>query len=182
RIWRRYFLRDAFRYESFYASPSTDGRFVFALARSGRLVALRARDGAVMWTRRLGTLEYSTPAVSQGRLFVGGFDGRLHAFRTTTGNTLWTRYVGGRILAPAFVAGNLVFFSTLEGRTYGARVVDGRVVWSIRAGKYSPGIATDRHYFFSLNGLMAAFWGTNTEPKKPKPVHHPKPKRKKHTK
>jgi hypothetical protein len=26
-------------------------------------------------------------------------------------------------------------------------------------GKYSPGIATERHYFFSLNGILIAYWG-----------------------
>ena len=68
----------------------------------------------------------------------------------------------GRILGPAVVVGDLVFFSTLEERTYAARVSDGKVVWRIRMGKYSPGIATEGHYYFSLNGILAAFHAENT--------------------
>jgi outer membrane protein assembly factor BamB len=102
-------------------------------------------------------LGYSTPAISRGRVFVGGFDGALRAYRASTGRTLWRSYVGGRILGPAVVVGNLVFFSTLEERTFGLRVSDGKVVWRARVGKYSPGIATSRRYYFSLNGLLVAF-------------------------
>ena len=39
RIWLHYFQRDAFRYESFYASPSSDGRRIFTVARSGTVLA-----------------------------------------------------------------------------------------------------------------------------------------------
>ncbi len=162
RIWRRAVRRDAFRHESFYASASTDGRRLFTVARSGKVVALHARTGKVLWTARVRGYGYSTPAVANGRVFVGGFDGRLRAFRSTTGRLLWRRWVGGRILGPALVVGNLVFCSTLEKRTFALRTVDGRVVWRFAAGKYAPGIATERYYYFSLNGLLVAFRGRFT--------------------
>ena len=88
------------------------------------------------------------------------FGGIVQALRTTTGARLWRAHVPGRILGPTLIVGDLLFFSTLEGRTYAARTVDGKVVWHFRAGKYAPGIATDRRYYFSFNGLLAAFDGT----------------------
>ena len=60
---------------------------------------------------------------------------------------------------PAIVVGDLVFFSTLEQKTYAARAADGRIVWRLPIGKYSPGIATERAYYFSLNGILAAYEG-----------------------
>ncbi|MBD0347615.1 MAG: PQQ-binding-like beta-propeller repeat protein [Thermoleophilia bacterium] len=162
RVWRKYIRRDSFRYESFYASPSTDGRRIFTVARSGKVVALSVRNGAVLWTAEVGGLGYSTPAVGDGRVIVGGFDGYLRAFRSTNGRPLWRTGVPGRILGPALVVGDLVFFSTLERRTYAARVTDGRIVWRFNIGKYAPGIATERHYYFSLNGLLVAFRGQHT--------------------
>ena len=60
--------------------------------------------------------------------------------------------------------GNLVFFSTLETNTYAARVADGKIVWKLGLGKYSPGIATERHYYFSLNGMLVAYRGRNSPP------------------
>ena len=164
KLWSRYFKRDFFRYESFYASPSTDGRRVFAVARSGAVYAMNARNGARIWTGRVGSLGYTTPAVGAGRVIVGGFDGALRAYSAATGRELWRRYVPGRILGGAVIVGNLVFFSTLETNTYAARVTNGQIVWKLGMGKYSPGIATERHYYFSLNGMLVAFRGRNSPP------------------
>ena len=98
----------------------------------------------------------SSPAVID---FVGGFDGRLHAYDKQDGRRLWATYVGGRILGAPVLVGPLVFFSTLEQKTYAARASDGRIVWRLGIGKYSPGIATERMYYFTLNGLLVAFPG-----------------------
>jgi outer membrane protein assembly factor BamB len=164
KLWSQYFKRDYFRYESFYASPSTDGRRIFCVARSGKVYALDARTGERLWTGRVGSLGYTTPAISAGRVFVGGFDGALRAYSAATGRELWRRTVPGRILGAPVVVGDLVFFSTLETNTYAARVDTGKVVWRIGMGKYSPGIATDQHYYFSLNGLLLAFRAANSPP------------------
>ena len=49
--------------------------------------------------------------------------------------------------------------SNLERNTYALRAVDGKVMWHLDIGKYSPGIVTDRHYFFTLNGIVQAWHG-----------------------
>jgi len=67
--------------------------------------------------------------------------------------------VSGRILAPSLVVGNLVFFSTLQGDTYAARTTDGKIAWHVSMGKFSPGIAAGRHYYFSLNGRLVVYRG-----------------------
>lgn len=157
--WTTYLSRDAFRSESFYASPSTDGTRIYSVARSGKVVAVDASDGRVVWTAGVGGLGYTTPAVSEGTVFAGGFDGRLRAFRASDGDELWSTPVDGRILGAPVVIGPYVFFSTLEGRTYALRVDDGAIVWRLPLGRYSPGIATERTYFLSLNGRLIAVRG-----------------------
>jgi outer membrane protein assembly factor BamB len=162
-LWTTYVRRDTFRYESFYASASSDGERIYSVARSGKVVALDAASGNVAWTGRVGGLGYTTPAVSGNRVFVGGFDGRLRALRATTGDELWSTWVGGRILGAPVVIGENVFFSTLEKRTYAVRASDGKIVWRLPLGRYSPGIATERTYFFSLNGRLMAFRGRDVQ-------------------
>jgi outer membrane protein assembly factor BamB len=159
RLWITYVKRDAFRYESFYASPSTDGSRLYTLARTGKVVAVDASDGRIVWTAHVGGLGYPTPAVANGRVFVGGFDGRLRAFRATTGAQLWSTFVGGKMLGAPVVVGDLVFFSTIQKHTYAVRAEDGKQVWSLPMGKYTPGIATEKTYYFSLNGRLLAFRG-----------------------
>lgn len=163
KLWDTYLRRDVLRYESFYASASTDGTRVFTIARSGKIYALSASSGHVIWTAHVGGLGYSTPAISQGRVFIGGFDGYLRAFRASDGRPLWRRYLGGRILGGSFVAGNLVFTSTLAEHTFAMRVTDGKILWQLPIGKYSPGIVTERHYFFTLNGIVMA-WHARRSP------------------
>ena len=163
RIWAVGVRRDFVRYESFYASPSSDGKRIFTVARSGKVIALAAASGRTLWTYNLGALTYGTPAVANGRVFVGNLGGSLSAFKAANGTLLWRTSVSGRILAPSLVVGNLVFFSTLEGDTYAARTADGKIVWQVGMGKFSPGIATNRHYYFSLNGRLIAYRGRFTK-------------------
>ena len=137
-LWTTYLKRDAFRYESFYASPSSDGERLYSVARSGKVAALDASSGRIVWTAGVGGLGYTTPAVADGRVFAGGFDGRLRAFRATSGDELWSTEVDGRILGAPVVIGPYVFFSTLEKRTYALRVSDGAIAWRLRLGQYSP--------------------------------------------
>lgn len=158
-LWTTYVKRDALRYESFYATPSTDGARVYTVARTGKVVALSGATGEVLWTQSMQGLGYATPAIAHGRIFVGSFDGLLRSYRATDGALLWSRSVAGKVIAPALVVGNLVFVSTLQSQTFALRVGDGRIVWRFRAGAYAPGIATNRRYYFSLNGLLLAFRG-----------------------
>ena len=164
KLWVTYVKRDAFRWESFYASASTDGQRLYTISRDGRVVAVRASDGQVVWTQQVAGWGYTTPAVAYGKVFIGGFDGKMHAYHAATGAEAWSTYVGGKILGAPVVIGKLVFFSTHEGRTYALRVSDGKLMWKIPFGKYSPGIATERTYYFSLNGRLLALRG-RTSPK-----------------
>jgi outer membrane protein assembly factor BamB len=157
--WVHYFGRDLLRSESFYASVSTDGRRLFTISRSGHIYALSASDGHTIWRSSVSSLGYATPAVAHGRVFVGGFDGRVRALRASTGQVIWSRRLGGRFLGPAFVAGKYLFVSNLERNTYGLRAADGKVLFHLDIGKYSPGIVTERHYFFTLNGIVQAWHG-----------------------
>jgi outer membrane protein assembly factor BamB len=159
KLWSTYVKRDAFRYDSFYSSPSTDGRRLYTISRSGQIVALDARNGRILWTHSVGGWGYATPAVTPKRILIGGFDGNLRAFDPATGRELWRTDVGGKILGSPVVVGRLVFVTTTDQRTYALRVENGRTVWHLRMGKYTPVIATERTYYFSLFGRLLAFRG-----------------------
>jgi len=158
-----YVKQDPLRYDSFYASPSTDGRRIYCVARSGKVVALEATTGRIVWTNQVDGGGYTTPAVSRGVVYAGGLGGSLRAFDAESGAMLWSTQVGGRILGAPLVVGRHVFFSTKEGQTFGLRTSDGKVVWSLPFGRYSPGIATRRAYYFTVNGRLLAFRGRGTK-------------------
>ena len=166
KLWSTYVKRNALSYESFYASASTDGERVYTTSRAGKLVAFSATSGRVVWTYQMGQLGYATPAIARGRIYVGTFDGQLRSLRATDGNVIWSTPIGGEMLGPAVVVGDLVFAATLRGNAVGIRASDGKIVWRFSHGRYSPGIATDRHYYFSLGKKLFAFRAERS-PKEP---------------
>jgi outer membrane protein assembly factor BamB len=162
KLWSTYIKRDLVRYESFYSSPATNGKQLFTAARTGKLVALDAVTGHVDWTQSMGALTYATPALSEGRVYIGSYSGRANAYSAESGKLLWSTYLGGRITGSGLVVGSLFFVSTIEGKTYGLKTSDGSVVWRFNAGRFVPGIATDRRYYFSMSGLLMAIKGQNS--------------------
>src|SRR5436309_15943124 len=86
----------------------------------------------------------------------------MGALRGRTCRVIWSRRLGGKFIGPAFVARPYVFASNLERNTYGMRASDGKVLWHLDIGKYSPGIVTERHYFFTLNGIVQAWHGAKS--------------------
>jgi len=158
KLWSTYVKRNVVSYESFYSSPSTDGRRLYTIARSGKLVALDAGSGRIAWTHQLSGLGYATPAIAHGRVFVGTRGGSFNAFDAGSGRLLWSRSMGGPVAGSALVVGDLVFAST-TGKTVALRVGTGETVWRFKSGHFVPGIATDRMYYLSLSGLLVAFKG-----------------------
>jgi outer membrane protein assembly factor BamB len=161
KLWSTYVKRNVVSYESFYSSPSTDGRRLYTIARSGKLVALDARSGRVAWTHQLPALGYATPAIAHGRLFLGTRAGGFYALDASSGRMMWSRSMGGAVAGSALVVGDLVFASTV-GRTVAMRVGTGETVWRFPAGHFVPGIATDKMFYLSMSGLLVAFKGEKT--------------------
>ena len=161
KLWSTYVRRNAVSYESFYASPATDGRRIYTIARTGKVVAFDARSGRVLWTQYTSGYGYATPAVAHGLVFTGGRGGTFHAFDAASGRERWRRAVGGPIAAAPLVVGNLVFVSTM-GRTLAFDVRSGETAWRYGGGHFIPGVATDRLYYFSFSGLLVVMRGKNS--------------------
>jgi outer membrane protein assembly factor BamB len=161
KLWSTYVKRGVVGYESFYSSPSTDGKRLYTAARSGKLVALDATSGRIVWTASLGGLTYPTPALADGKLYLGTRSGNFNSYDAATGRLRWSRYVGP-VAGSALVVGDLVFVSSVTKHTYALRTSDGKTVWRFNAGRFVPGIATDRMYYMSLNGLLIAYRAENS--------------------
>lgn len=67
---------------------ATDGKRLFVIAPDGTMTTLRARDGRVLWKRRLGGRATTSPVVAKGALHVGAADNRLYSLNASTGRIL----------------------------------------------------------------------------------------------
>lgn len=68
---------------------ATDGARVFATTGFGRLAALDAATGAVIWEQRLGAAATAAPTVADGTVYVVSNDSRAWAIDAATGRIDW---------------------------------------------------------------------------------------------
>ncbi|WP_226481723.1 PQQ-binding-like beta-propeller repeat protein [Natrinema amylolyticum] len=116
------------------AVPLPDGGLVFP-GDTGHLVALDA-DGEERWrtgTDTDGRGIHGTPAVADGRVYVGAYDGVLYAVDAESGDIDWETKLGGSIgSSPLYHDGHLVMaveYPDPEGSTFIVDASDGAVVW-----------------------------------------------------
>ncbi len=120
-----------------YSSPAYhDGRLYIGLS-DGRLVAVEARTGEMVWeftTRSSEIGVSSSPAVAGGSVLFGGGDGFVYCL-DTTGAKLWERDTGAPIhLCSPAVKNGRVLIGNEQGRLLCLNQTDGSVVWSAELG------------------------------------------------
>ncbi len=156
------------------SSPAISGGRVYVGSMDGTLYALNLEDGRQIWrfdteghTLRSGDFGFdrrtiqSSPAVANGRVFVGSRDGFLYAVDAASGRQLWRvdHQMSWVNTSPA-VSGDLVFAGSSDERFIQAvdvatgkerwRVTTERAVWS------SPAIAENHVYVGDGSGTIYA--------------------------
>lgn len=90
-------------------------------------------DPGIRWIIDLDAPLFGTPAVVDGRIYIGTGDGRLLAIDSTSGRMLWEHRVDSAILSSPAVAGGLLFFGTADGKVIALEAERGGVLWRFDA-------------------------------------------------
>lgn len=152
------------------ANPVFDGGLVFAISQSGRIAALNARSGFMLWDAPISGVEM--PWVAGDTVFVLSLEGRVYAIRREDGMVRWiaelpdalpagamaseslTRYVG------PLVANGQVIVISKSGTLYLLNAETGVETGSVNVGSdvvTPPQIAGGRLFVLSNNGQLSAF-------------------------
>jgi outer membrane protein assembly factor BamB len=140
---------------------------VFFAYVDGRVVAVDARTGKPVWTRRLpGHLESSPMAVG-GRLFLGTDTTNVVAVRASDGAILWQFNSPGAIKASPSYHDGRVYVADYEGGMFSLNARSGKLLWRTnttrvppygKGGFYSsPAVAFGRVYAGRDDGTVFAF-------------------------
>jgi outer membrane protein assembly factor BamB len=146
--------------------PVIYGQDIFQLADNGVLTALDRRTGSVIWTRSIGTLSASTPAVNSTTVYatvlasgVPGVAGRVWALNVRDGHTRWYRNLSSPSESSPQLDRGRVFFGSQSGLVYALNARNGHVDWTYQAGgsvKASPTLAGGLLYFGDYSGHVQA--------------------------
>ncbi len=144
------------------AVPHPDGG-VLLPGDTGDLLSITA-DGDVRWrgeTDADGRGIHGTPAVADGRAYIGAYDGVLYAFALDSGELEWSTDLGDAIgSSPLYYGGELygsVEFYDPEGRMFAVDAETGDVTWG--EPKHRPTDHPPSENNGEIKGPIAAYDG-----------------------
>lgn len=125
-----------------FASPVTANGIIYLSDYYGRVHALDAVTGAVLWTTSVGDYVVASPSVANGVVYVPqGFDGSglfedaFYALDAATGTVLWTAATQRANDAPGAVANGVFYAGSDDHLFYALDAATGATLWSIQIGK-----------------------------------------------
>jgi outer membrane protein assembly factor BamB len=135
------------------------GRLYF-VNNSGFAYSLDADTGKVIWKRRIGRLNASSPAYSKHRLYIVNLvPGHIVKLDARTGKLIWKKSLPGRAESSPLVIGRTVYFGCECGELLALSTISGNVRWSTPLGgpvKSAPAYYGGTLYVGDYGGYMNA--------------------------
>jgi outer membrane protein assembly factor BamB len=134
-----------------------DTGWLFAQTEPGAFLAIRAKDGAILWQKDFGSpLSHARPAPTGERLYLPLTDGRVVALSLQSGDEIWTH----KLAEPAvgiLPVGDRVFIGALDNQFHSLSTEDGDADWRWRTGADLLGLPVldaRRVYFVALDNVL----------------------------
>lgn len=106
--------------------------------------------GEINWTFTTGDQISSTPAVDNGRVYVGSYDNKLYCINQTTRTAEWNYTTGNDILSSPTVVNDRVYFGSMDKKIY---CFDADPSDGVDEGVPNPGKSYDKIWQVTTNGL-----------------------------
>jgi outer membrane protein assembly factor BamB len=139
-----------------------DGVVYFATGKNEKkLYAVDIATGNEVWNRSLyGSL--SSPAISDGKIYVGDKDKKINCINATDGSMIWNQTLGGVCLSSPVVANGMVYTTANygQGTIYGFDADDGALKWTYDTGNWNmaqPSVSDGILFVGSDTGHLYAF-------------------------
>jgi outer membrane protein assembly factor BamB len=146
--------------------PVIYGPRIFQLSDNGVLNAIDKHSGKILWSKPLGRLSASTPAVTANTVYATILEsghhqspGRIVALNTANGALRWYRKLPSPSESSPILDHGRLYFGTQSGLLYALNDTNGRVIWTYRAGgaiKASPTLSNGMLYFGDYSGHVQA--------------------------
>ncbi len=141
-------------------SPIRVNNALYAVNNNGLAFSVKTRTGKARWMREIATRNASSPAYSDGMIFVSNLEpGQVVALSTRDGSTFWKRSLPGRTESSPAVVGEKVIAGCECGTLFAFDKRTGKTVWETDLGgqlKAAPAISDGVAYIGDYSGTMSA--------------------------
>jgi outer membrane protein assembly factor BamB len=140
--------------------PIYVGGKLYFVNNSGFAYSLDADTGKVLWKRRIGHLNASSPAYYKHRLYIVNLvPGHIVKLNAKTGKVIWKRSLPGRAESSPVVVDRTIYFGCENGELFAMSTGKGDVRWATPlsgAVKSAPAYYGGRLYVGDYGGHMNA--------------------------
>lgn len=116
-------------------------------------------EGRVKWALKTEQAFFSSPALSEGKLFVSTGDRRIISMDADSGKVVWEYQTTGPVDSSPMVSGGLVYFGLRDKRVVAIRADTGKEVWDFFTGNpilAPPSVKDGVLYIGSGDGALYA--------------------------
>lgn len=141
-------------------SPIVANDRIYLMDIDARFYAIDAERGKVVWEKRIGGLNATSPAYSKGRLYATTLEpGQAVALRARDGKVLWKKPLPGRSeSSPLVWRDKLVIFGCECGTVFALDAKTGAIKWQVKTGgPVKAALALDNGDVFGGNYAGEAF-------------------------
>jgi len=120
----------------------------------------------LLWSYETGDWVYSSPAVVDGKVFVGSSDNKIYCLNENTGKLIWSYETEGYAYSPV-VANGKVFIGSNDDKIYCINEDTGKLIWSYETGGHLPAVADGRVFVGGSDDNKIYCFGETTPTSKP---------------
>ena len=156
------FSDPASKFDRFTADVAVAGERLFTGTHDGRILALAAANGRVLWEFRAGDAVLAAPAVEGGCVYAGSYDHFVYALDAASGTLLWKQDTRGCVVSTPAVAEGRVVIGNRIYDLLGLNAHTGRTEWKrFQWGTWVESSASVREgvaYVGSSDGASVSAW------------------------
>ena len=116
-----------------------------------------SRTNDKLWNYTTGSNVYSSPAVADGKVYVGSSDGKVYCLNALNGTCLWSYPTGGQVESSPAVSDLRVYVGSYDNKLYCLDALTGASIWNYTTNndvRSSPAVFGGKVYVGSLDGKV----------------------------
>ncbi|BBN82231.1 hypothetical protein PA25_22160 [Pseudoalteromonas sp. A25] len=114
------------------SSPIVNGAHVYVGSANGKLYALSAYSGQVLWTFDTKGKIRSTPIIKDNLLYISNFNGTTYAINRFTADQVWSHQSSGAITSHPEIVDDALVIGSRDTKLYALDLITGKEHWHLQ--------------------------------------------------